>query len=107
LAMNDRSKFRAKKEDIVALLDAVHELFQEHKDNVTPKEVAERMGEKLHKQIPLHLVTETYTSLGFIAKKAIKHGEGSQIIPNPELLADKRAQFCKDAISSNSKKPKP
>jgi hypothetical protein len=39
----DRSKFRAKERDIVALLDALQELFQEHKDKVTPKEVGERM----------------------------------------------------------------
>ena len=92
---DDRSKFRAKKEDIVALLDALEELFQEHRDKVTPKQVAARMGQKLHKQIPLHLATDTYASFGFITKKAIKHGEESQIIPNPELLAKIRAQFCK------------
>ena len=75
------------------MLDALEELFQEHRNKVTPKQVAARMGQKLHKQIPLHLVTGTYASFGFITKKAIKQAEESQIIPNPELLAEIRAQF--------------
>ena len=90
----DRSKFRAKERDIIALLDALQELFQESKDEVTPKEVSERMGQKLHKQIPIHLVTDIYTSLGFVTRKSNKSGEGRFLVPNPELLAEKRSQFC-------------
>jgi hypothetical protein len=90
----DRSKFRAKERDIVALLDALQELFQESGDEVTPKEVGERMGQKLHKQIPLHMVANAYTSLGFVTRKGNKSGEGRFLVPNPELLAEKRSQFC-------------
>jgi hypothetical protein len=63
LKTDDKSKFRAKKGDIIALLDALQESFQEYRDKVTPKQVAARMGQKLHKQIPLHLVTNTYTGI--------------------------------------------
>jgi len=90
----DRSKFRAKERDIIALLDALQELFQESKDEVTPKEVSERMGQKLNKQIPLHMVANAYTSLGFVTRKGNKSGEGRFLVPNPELLAEKRSQFC-------------
>jgi hypothetical protein len=48
LKIEDRSKFRAKKEDIVALLDALQESFHEHKEKVTPKEVAAKVGQKLN-----------------------------------------------------------
>jgi hypothetical protein len=102
LTTNDRSKFRAKKEDIVALLDALQELFKEHRDKVTPKRVAERMAQKLHKQIPLHIVDDITASLGFITMRGTKHGETNYIIPNPELLAERRDQFCKDDFSSNN-----
>jgi hypothetical protein len=103
---NDRSKFRAKKEDIVALLDVLQELFQENRDKVTPKQVAARIQQKLHKPIPLHLVTNTYASLGFVTKKSNKSGEGYFLIPNPSLLAERRSQFCKDAISLINQRPK-
>jgi hypothetical protein len=106
LKVDDRSKFRVKKEDIIALLDALQELFQEHKDEVTPKEVAARMGQKLHKQVPLHLVANAYTSLGFITRKSNKSGEGYYLIPNPILLAERRFEFCKNTISSSNQQPK-
>ena len=83
LKINDRSKFRAKQEDIIALLDALQESFQEHKDEVTSKEVAARMGQKLHKQVPLHIVANAYTSLGFITRKSNKSGEGYYLMLNP------------------------
>jgi hypothetical protein len=101
LKTDDRSKFRAKKEDIVALLDALQESFQKYRDKVTPKEVAARMGQKLHKQIPLHVVTDTYASLGFVTRKSNKSGEGYYLIPNPSLLAERRSQFCKGESGSS------
>jgi len=106
LKTDDRSKFRAKEKDIIALLDALQELFQENRDKVTPKQVAERVGQKLHKQVTLHLVANAYTSLGFITRKSNKSGEGYYLIPSPGLLTEKRVQFCKDAISSNDQRPK-
>jgi hypothetical protein len=102
LKTDDRSKFRARKEDIVALLDALLELFQENKNKVTPKQVAERMAQKLQKQIPLHIVVDATASLGFITMRGTKHGETNFIIPDPELLVERRAQFCKGDISSNN-----
>ena len=84
------------------MLDALKELFQENKDKVTPKKVAERMGQKLHKQIPLYKASGVYLSLGFMTRKSNKSGEGYYLIPSPGLLAEKRAQFCKDDINSNN-----
>ena len=97
----DRSKFRAKERDIVALLNALQELFQESGDEVTPKQLKERMEQKLHTQVPLHLVVSAYTSLGFVSRKSSKHGEERFIIPNPALLAERRAQFLRADISPN------
>jgi hypothetical protein len=37
-----------KKEDIIALADALHELFQENRDKVTPKQVTERNTSRRH-----------------------------------------------------------
>ena len=99
---DDRSKFRARKEDIVALLDALNELFQENTNKVTPKQVAERMAQKLQKQIPLHMVADITASLGFITMRGTKHSETNYIIPDWELLAERRAQFGKDDFSSNN-----
>ena len=98
---DDRSKFRAKKEDIVALLDALQESFQKYRDKVTPKEVAARMGQKLHKQIPLPLVNDTHSLLDFVTRKSNKSGEGYYLIPNPSLLAERRSQFCKGESGSS------
>ena len=101
LKTDDRSKFRAKKEDIITLLDALQELFEEQGEKVSPKQVAERMGQKLHKNIPLHIVADITVSLGFITTRGTKHGETSYIIPNPELLAERSAQFCTNGIGTN------
>ena len=106
MKIDDRTKFRATEKDITALLDALQELFQENRGKVAPKQVAERMGQKLHKQVPLHRVANAYTSLGFVTRKSNKSGEGYYLIPNPGLLTEKRAQFCKDAINSNNQQPK-
>ena len=56
-------------------------------------------------EVPLHVVVYAYTSLGFVARKGRKHDEERFIIPDPALLAERRAQFLRADISSN-KKPK-
>ena len=61
------------------------------------------MEQKLKTQVPLHVVVYAYTSLGFVARKGRKHGEERFIIPNPALLAERRAQFLRADISSNKK----
>jgi hypothetical protein len=88
---------------MVALLDALQELFQESGDEVTPTQLKERMEQKLKTQVPLHVVVYAYTSLGFVARKGRKNGEERFIIPNPALLTERRAQFLRDDISSNKK----
>ena len=98
---NDRSLYRTKQKEMVALLDALQELFQESGDEVTPKQLKERMEQKLHTKVPLHLVVSAYTSLGFVSRKSSKHGEERFIIPNPALLAERRAQFLRADISPN------
>ena len=105
MKIDDRSLYRAKQKDMVALLDALQELFRESGDEVTPTQLKERMEQKLHTQVPLHVVVSAYTSLGFVSRKGRKHGEERFIIPNPALLAEKRAQFLIADISSD-KKPK-
>lgn len=99
---DDRSKYRAKERDIIALLDSLQELFKEYGDRVTPSKLAERMQQKLNEQVPLHMVSYIYTILGFITRKMDDNKGGYYIIPNPRLLAEKRTQFCKGDISSTN-----
>jgi hypothetical protein len=97
LRINDKDRYRGKEIYVEAVLDVLEELFQEYGDKVTPKKVADRLEQKLRKQIPLHRVTLTYTYLGFLTRKEINRDE-RYLIPNLELLAEKRNQFCKIAI---------
>ena len=62
---------------------------------VTPKRLAERMEQKLHRQIPIHTASYIYTSLGFVTRRIDGKGNRYSIIPNHELLAEKQAQYCK------------
>ena len=84
--MNTRS------EDIPVMLDCLQELFNEYGDKVTPTLLVERMGRKLHRQMPMHVVAHQYTSLGFVTKR-LNAKQKYSIIPNLELLAEIRAQF--------------
>lgn len=89
----DSSKY-PKERDIPVLLDSLQELFQERGDAVTPTDVAERMGQKLHRHISTY-IAGYLTTLGFVSR-ARKGQTGRPryfIVPNPELLAEKRAQF--------------
>jgi len=52
------------------------------------------MERKLHRRIPMHVVAHLYTSQGFITKSVIALQKYC-IIPNPELLAQKRAEYHK------------
>ena len=81
------------KEDIPVMLDSLQELLSEYRDAVTPTLLVERMERKLHRHFQLHVVAHLYTSLGFVTKRL--NGQNNYcIIPNLELLAEKRAQFC-------------
>jgi len=67
---------------------------KERGDAVTPTDVAERMGQKLHRHISTY-IAGYLTTLGFVSR-ARKGQTGRPryfIVPNPELLAEKRAQF--------------
>ena len=80
--------------DISAMLDSLYELFQEYGDNVTPTLLSERMEQKLRRHVHMHNLAYLYTSLGFVTRRCNRNTI-SYIIPNPELLNEKRAQFCK------------
>jgi hypothetical protein len=82
------------REDIPAMLDSLQELFQEHGDTVTPTLLVSRMEQKLHRRLHMHMVAYLYRSLGFVTKRIEGHCNSYYIIPNLELLAEKRAQFC-------------
>jgi hypothetical protein len=76
------------------MLDCLQELLNEYGDAVTPTLLVERMERKLHRHLRMHVVAHQYTSLGFVTKRVIAQQKYC-IIPNSELLAEKRAQFCK------------
>jgi len=80
--------------DFAVMLESLTELFQEPRETVTPKRLAERMEQKLHRHIPIHIASYIYTSLGFITRRIDGKGNSYYIIHNPELLAEKRAQYC-------------
>ena len=61
------------------------------------------MAQKLQKQIPLHMVADITGSLGFITMRGTKHSETNYIIPDRELLAERRAQFGKDDLAQSGK----
>jgi 16S rRNA C1402 N4-methylase RsmH len=69
LRINDKDRYRGKEIYVEAVLDVLEELFQEYGDKVTPKIVADRLVQKLRKQIPLHRVALTYTYLGFLTER--------------------------------------
>ena len=100
----DANKYEPKERDIPVLLDSLHELFQEHGATVTPTDLAQRMEEKLHRHISPYVVSYIYTTLGFVSSPRSKYqGRGYYIVRNLELLAEKRAQFCKIDIHLSDK----
>jgi hypothetical protein len=99
----DTSKY-PKERYIPVLLDSLQELFQEHGDRVTPTALAERMEQKLHRHISPFVAAYLYTTLGFVSSPRSNHmGRGYYIVRNPELLAERRAQFCKVNIDKSDK----
>ena len=95
---------KTEKEDIPVMLDCLQELFNEYGDAVSPTLLVERMERKLHRHVRMHVVAHQYTSLGFITKR-FDAQQKYCIIPNPELLAEKRAQFGRVDNNDNRKKP--
>jgi hypothetical protein len=100
----DANGYEPKERDIPVLLDSLQELFQEHGDTVTPTLLAERMEEKLHRHISPYVVSYLYTTLGFVSSPRSKYqGRGYYVVPNPKLLAEKRAQFCQSNNNESDK----
>ena len=84
-------------EDIAAMLDSLQELFEEYGNDVTATLIAERMEQKLRRHVHHHRAAYLYRLMGFDAIRGNGHTNKSKyyVVPNPELLAEKRAQFCK------------
>jgi hypothetical protein len=83
--------------DIAIILDSLQELFRERGDAVTPKQLAERMENKMHRHIHYTYATYLCTLLGFVTMNGIEVGdkESRYIVFDPELLAQKRPQYCR------------
>jgi hypothetical protein len=94
------------KEDIAAMLDSLQELFQEHGDKVTATLVARRMEKKLHRHVHYRLASYLYILLGFETRRGQRLVDKGKyyVVPNPELLAEKRAQFCDAEINDSDKR---
>jgi len=84
-------------EDIAAMLDSLQELFQEYGNDVTATLIAERMEQKLHRHVHYHQAAYLYRLMGFDAIRGDGHIDKSKyyVVPDLQLLAEKRAQFCK------------
>jgi hypothetical protein len=98
---DDFHSFPSGSEDITVMLDCLHELFLEQGNKVTPTVLVRRMEQKLHRHLQLRGVAYLYTSLGFITNKIEGDSNHYFIIPNLELLAEKRSQFCEAKNDNN------
>jgi hypothetical protein len=89
--------------DFTAILDSLNELFQERGDCITPKDLALRMQQKLRRNIHYNFATYLFSLLGFVTRSGIGSGDRDcrYIVCNAELLAEKRAQFCKLSEDKN------
>ena len=85
-----------KTDDFSVLLDCLQELFHENPDTVTPKHLAARMEQKLQRHIHYSFATYLCALLGFVTRNGIETGDKDNryIVFDPELLAQKRAQYC-------------
>ena len=92
--------------DFTVLLDCLQELFHENPDRVTPKLLAEQMEQKLHRHIHYSFATYLCSLLGFTTKRGIGFGKWDTrcIVFDPELLAQKRAQYCRVLGENNEMK---
>jgi hypothetical protein len=90
-------------EDTAAMLDSLQELFQERGDKVTAKLIADRMERKLHRHIHYHRAAYLYRLMGFNAIRGNRYSDNSKyyVVPDLELLAEKRTQFCKLSEDKN------
>ena len=90
-------------EDIAAMLDSLQELFREYGNDVTATLIAERMEQKLHRHVHHHRAAFLYRLMGFDAIRGNGHSDKSKyyVVPNLELLAEKRGQFCKPPEDKN------
>lgn len=84
-------------EDIAAMLESLQELFQEYGNDVTATLIAERMERKLHRHVHHHRAAYLYRLMGFDAIRGKGHSDKSKyyVVPDLQLLAEKRTQFCK------------
>ena len=84
-------------DDAAAMLDSLYELFQEREDKVTATIVAERMESKLNRHIHHNRASYLCRLLGFYTRYGKGHDGGSKyyIIPDFDLLARCRAQYCR------------
>jgi hypothetical protein len=94
--------------DIAIILDSLQELFHERGDTVTPKQLAGRMGNKMHRHVHYTYATFLCTLLGFVTRNGIEAGDKDSryIVFDPELLAQKRAQYCEIPEEPNVMKNK-
>ena len=90
-------------EDIAAMLDSLQELFRECGNKVTATLIAERMERKLHRLVHHHQAAYLYRLMGFNAIRGNGHSDKSKyyVVPDLELLAEKRTQFCKLSKDKN------
>jgi len=94
--------------DFTVVLDSLQELFQKHPDAVTPKFLAARMEQKLQRHIHYTYATNLCSVLGFTTRKGIvfEKKDTRYIVFDPELLAQKRAQYCEIPEEPNVSKNK-
>ena len=92
--------------DFTVVLDSLEELFKDNLDAVTPKLLAARMEQKLQRHIHYTYATYLCRLMGFITKKGIGFGKWDTrcIVFDPELMAQKRAQYCGSLEKLNEKK---
>ena len=83
--------YRGREEDIAAMLDSLHEIFQEKGDQFTAALVTERM-EQNYIGIFIGILPPTLPLNGVDSRKGNWNTDQNKyyVIPDPKLLAEKR-----------------
>jgi hypothetical protein len=92
--------------DFAVILDSLQELFRERGDSVTPKQLAERMEHKLNRSVHYTHATYLCTLLGLVTRQGNKAGDKNNhyVVFDADLLAQKRAQYCRVLGGNNEMK---
>jgi len=86
------TEFLIRNKDIPMMVESLGELFQEKGVMVKPVDLADRMSQKLNRQIKFHYASYLFSQLGFVTRisSGFKDRNSRYIIPDYELMEKMR-----------------